>query len=229
MKAKKSGARAKESAPAETFVLIPDAVLQGLHRRLLAVVRKERGRGDVRKRAGIERYAAAKVAVWFDLKSGDAVLDGGGPLKKMLDAALLDKTKKNRKIALVWGGEHGAERRDALESARSQSLPVVFVCEEGKVREMARARTPLKLKPGEELPCITVDGHDVVAAYRVAHEAIERARRDRGPTLIRLATYRVGGRAFTDALADMENYLRGRGLLQPGLVQDDAKQRNARV
>lgn len=208
MKAKKSGARAEKSAPAETFVLIPDAVLQELHKRLLAVAGKERGRrGVVRKREGIERYAAAKVAVWFDLKDGDTVRNGDGPLKRMLDAALVDKTKKNRKIALVWGGEHGAKRRDALEAARAQSLPVVFVCEEG---EATLTRTGPALKPGEELPCIAVDGHDVVAAYRVAHEAIERARRDRGPTLILLATYRVGGRAFTDEVADMETYLRGR-------------------
>jgi pyruvate dehydrogenase E1 component alpha subunit len=210
MKAKKSGTLAEESAPAETFVLIPDAVLQELHRRLLAVAGKERGRGGVRKGAGIERYAAAKVAVWFDLNDGDTVLNGGGAmLRDVLGAALLDKARKNRKIALVWGGEHGAKRRDALKAARAQSLPVVFVCEEG---EATQKRTGRALKPGEELPCITVDGHDVVAAYRVAHEAIERARRDRGPTLILLATYRVAGRAFTDAVADMERYLKGRGL-----------------
>lgn len=214
MKRKKSGSRAEESAPAEKFALIPDASLQELHRRLLAVAGKDRGNGA---RAGIERYAAAKVAVWFDLKGGDTVLKGGcTALKDALGVALLDVARKNRRIALVWGCECDADWNDALESARVQSLPVVFVCEEGSASELRRslARAARALKPGEELPCITVDGHDVVAAYRVAHEAIGRARRDRGPTLILLATYRVGGRAFTDAVADMDRYLRGRGLLE---------------
>lgn len=212
----KNGARAEENAPAEKFALIPDAALQELHRRLLAVAGKERG---ARTREGVEQYAAARVAVWFDLKDNDTVLDGdGGTLRDALGAALLDKTRKNRRIALVWGGERGADWHDALEAARAQSLPMVFVCEEDGAGELRTklVRKARAAKPGEELPSITVDGHDVVAAYRVAHEAIERARRDRGPTLILLATYRVGGRAYTDAVADMEEYLRGRGLLRPG-------------
>ena len=225
MKRKMSGARAKakakESTPAEKVALIPDAALQELHRRLLVVAGKERERrGGAWRQEEVEQYAAAKVAVWFDLNASDTVLNGGhATLKDTLGAALLDKTRKNRKIALVWGGERGAEWHDSLEAARAQSLPVVFVREENGASELRTklARAARALKPGEEMPCITVDGHDVVAAYRVAHEAIERARRDRGPTLILLATYRVGGRAFTDALADMENYLRGRGLLERGI------------
>lgn len=219
MKAKKSGARAKESAPAETFALIPDATLKKLHRRLLQAVGREKAARAHSARSG-EHYAAAQVAVGFDLKRGDAVIEqGASRLPDALIAAEICKTRKKGRIALVWGAEAGEQWQDALEAARTRSLPIVFVGDAADEKELRglRPRTKKKLKPGEEIPCITVDGHDVVAAYRVAHEAIDRARRDRGPTLILLATYKVGGRVFTDAVADMDRYLRGRGLLKAGI------------
>ena len=43
---------------------------------------------------------------------------------------------------------------------------------------------------GHWLPGITVDGNDVVAVYRAARTAVERARRGWGPTLIEVKTYR---------------------------------------
>lgn len=214
MTVEKRGTRAKRDEPATKGALISDATLLELHRRLLIAVGRKRGRASGRK--GIGQYAAAHVAMRFDLRSEDTVVDGkGSRLKKALGAALLIKAQKNRQMVLVWGGD---EWQDALEAARAHSLPMVFVgeaSEEGDARAVL-PRANKALKPGEELPCVTVDGHDVVAAYRVAHEAIERARRDRGPTLIQLATYKIGDHAFTDAVADMDRYLRGRGLLKQG-------------
>jgi len=201
----------KDTSAPKKEGLISDVTLLRLHRRLLKAV-KQKGRV-----AGIERYAAARVAVLFDMRTADTVIElPAAQIKEALGTASRNKAGKNRRVVVAWGGETGAAWLDALEAARAQSLPVVFVSEardESPVR-MGLPLTDRKLKPGEELPCITVDGHDVVAAYRVAHEAIDRARRDRGPTLILLATYRIGGSAFTDAVVDMENYLRGRGLLK---------------
>lgn len=210
MTAEKRRTRAKSDEPVEKHVLISDAALLELHRRLLIAVHRKRG--AVSRQKGVGPYAAAHVALRFDLGREDTVIDGmGSRLKKALGAALLNKAQKNRRVVLVWDGE---EWQDALEAARAHSLPVVFVGEAGQGRD-ARGVLPRAnkaLKPGEELPCVMVDGHDVVAAYRVAHEAIERARRDRGPTLILLATFKVEGRAFTDAVADMERYLKGRDI-----------------
>ena len=130
----------------------------------------------------------------------------------MLEVARGNKGRKNRKAVVVWGDKAGAAWHDALEEARVHALPAIFVCEAGNGRQASRALPPnQKLRPGEELPTITVDGHDVVAAYRVAHESIDRARRDRGPTLILLATFEIKGRVFADAVADMERYLEGGG------------------
>jgi TPP-dependent pyruvate/acetoin dehydrogenase alpha subunit len=82
---------------------------------------------------------------------------------------------------------------------------------------------------GFGFPGITVDGNDAVAVYRVAQEAIERARCGGGPTLIEAQTSRgyrhaeidpanyrapteVEERESTDPIAAMERYLTGKDL-----------------
>lgn len=47
-------------------------------------------------------------------------------------------------------------------------------------------------------PGVRVDGNDVVAVYRVAKEAIDRARRGEGPTLVECVTYRMGAHSSSD-------------------------------
>jgi len=44
---------------------------------------------------------------------------------------------------------------------------------------------------GYGFPGVTVDGNDVLAVYRAAKEAVERARRGDGPTFIEAKTYRL--------------------------------------
>jgi len=48
------------------------------------------------------------------------------------------------------------------------------------------------------MPGISVDGNDVLAVYEAAKEAIERARRGEGPTLIEAKTYRLKGHFVGD-------------------------------
>ena len=61
-----------------------------------------------------------------------------------------------------------------------------------------------------DVPGIIVDGKDVVAVYRVAEEAVRRARQGMGPTLIDCRLER--GR---DPIKGMEEYLRKRKLWSP--------------
>ena len=50
------------------------------------------------------------------------------------------------------------------------------------------------------LPGVELDGNDVVAIYRAAGEAVARARRGAGPTLIECRTYRT--RAHAEGMRD---------------------------
>jgi TPP-dependent pyruvate/acetoin dehydrogenase alpha subunit len=57
------------------------------------------------------------------------------------------------------------------------------------------------------IPGIAVDGNDAVAVYRVAREAINRARSGRGPSLIACRTFD----SAVDPIAHMERYLEKHG------------------
>jgi 2-oxoisovalerate dehydrogenase E1 component alpha subunit len=45
---------------------------------------------------------------------------------------------------------------------------------------------------------VRVDGNDVLATYKVVREAVERAARGEGPTLVEMLTYRLGGHSTSD-------------------------------
>jgi 2-oxoisovalerate dehydrogenase E1 component alpha subunit len=51
---------------------------------------------------------------------------------------------------------------------------------------------------GYGIPALRVDGNDYLAVYSSAPWAIERARRNRGPTMIEYVTYRAGGHSTSD-------------------------------
>jgi pyruvate dehydrogenase E1 component alpha subunit len=223
----------------QEFSLISNETLLGLYRGLL---RARAGRG---RKSGWA-FDAATVAVAQDLSSDDEVIaeDAAGVLRTMprngrapsgakagfsaqleraAGVALRYKTKKSGKVAVVFGGpEQGPAWLDALEVARAHRLPMIFVSElreEATAKRGARKASGTELEPGSELARIIVDGHDAVGSYRVAHEAVERARKGRGATLIECTAFRVPGQRRRDAVAAMEHYLRGKGLLDQGTKQ----------
>jgi pyruvate dehydrogenase E1 component alpha subunit len=185
-------------------------------------------------------YDAAAVAVAQDLSADDVTIGGdaadvpgvmarnrragagskaefAAELERAAGFALTQKTRKSGKVAVAFGlPEHGQAWLDALEVARAHRLPMIFVAELGEgppAKRGARKGNGAELEPGTELARIIVEGHDVVASYRVAHEAVERARKGRGATLIECAEFRIPGQRRQNAVAAMESYLRGKGLL----------------
>jgi len=76
---------------------------------------------------------------------------------------------------------------------------VIFVCENNLYAISTRTTksTPINNIAGRAvsygIPGVIADGMDVMAVYEAAREAIERARKGRGPTLIECKTYRFYG------------------------------------
>jgi TPP-dependent pyruvate/acetoin dehydrogenase alpha subunit len=156
-----------------------------------------------------------------------------------IGAALASKTRKNGRISVVFCDKAASELwNEALHIASLHALPMIFVNREDRKRSPA-ARTPLNLKTKQPVnpetpwfPKIVVDSNDVVAVYRVANEAISRARRGRGPTLIECQPFRLkgttrgdgkgsgNGRSALDPISNMETYLRRKGLFQRHLRND---------
>jgi TPP-dependent pyruvate/acetoin dehydrogenase alpha subunit len=113
-----------------------------------------------------------------------------------------------------------------MSAAAAKKLPIVFVHHAfngGQARPAsatAKTKTPQALFHG--VPTIAVDAADPVALYRVAYEAITRARQRRGATLLECAAILPG--AIPDSTNDagpiqpldpvcaMETYLKQKGI-----------------
>ena len=144
--------------------------------------------------------------------------------------ALANRLRDNKKIAVAFlGGESVASNscREALHFAGYNQLPILFVCHNSQQVEGVDFKAI-------GVPCIPVDGNDVVAVYRVACEAITHARKGNGPTLIECKTFALQGRksrgpglrnkpeqvkngAGNDPILNMETYLAGKGLFRKEL------------
>ena len=138
--------------------------------------------------------------------------------------ALANKREKNAAVVVAFTGKAvtalGAWHETLALSAR-RSLPIIFVVENNSRVNSARPRSGwedfTQKAQSYGLPGITVDGNDVVAVYRVAHESLERVRQGDGPVLIEARTYRQAdqtGRGEPDPLTQMEEYLAAKKLFQ---------------
>ncbi len=126
-------------------------------------------------------------------------------------AALANKLAKNHTVTVAFI-EDGAALEgctEALEVASAQKLPIVYVIE----KKPGNASGEFLNQMNELFPVITVDAHDVVAVYRVAHESITRVREGGGPALIACMTYPLNG-AAVNAVENMERYLTGKKLFR---------------
>jgi TPP-dependent pyruvate/acetoin dehydrogenase alpha subunit len=105
--------------------------------------------------------------------------------------------------------------RDSLCVALAHRLPIIYV-----QRANNSSRNPAWLpSKASQLLAIPVDQTDVIAVYRVAYEAIDKARRGVGPTMIECVRYssahgKLGSNnsRADDPLEHMEQYLRKKSL-----------------
>jgi acetoin:2,6-dichlorophenolindophenol oxidoreductase subunit alpha len=114
---------------------------------------------------------------------------------------------------------------EALNLAAVWKLPVVFVCENNlymeytPIGEVTAVEHPAADRaPAYGLEKIIVDGNDADAVYRVAREALRKARAGDGPSLVECKTYRHSGHSR----ADPAKY-RPEGELEKWLERDPIK------
>ena len=121
--------------------------------------------------------------------------------------ALAYKMQKKPFIAMAFSGDGSTSVgfwHEALNFAGVQNLPIVYVIQNNRWAESVNISLQTKVEDlsvkaqAYGFPGITVDGNDVVAVYRVAQEAIHRARNGGGPTLIECKTYRWYGHSEID-------------------------------
>ena len=111
-------------------------------------------------------------------------------LKRVCTAAGAMRESQDGRIAMAFFGDPSEARdpsREAIESAGNRKLPIVFIqqgCSDPPTATPKRARITAEDATICGVPVMVVDGNDAVALYRVACEAIARARQGRGPTLV---------------------------------------------
>src|SRR3954453_20096944 len=130
----------------------------------------------------------------------NGIVGGGPPLAA--GAALTAKTLGTGGVAVCFFGDGASNQgtfHESLNLAAIWKLPVVFVCENNGYAESTPfhyhcSTTDVANRASAyEMPGLVVDGLDLFAVYEASGEAIARARRGEGPTLIEAKTYRYYG------------------------------------
>ena len=122
--------------------------------------------------------------------------------------AMASAIKNDTKIAAAWIGDGATAESDfhaALVFASTYKAPVVLNIVNNQwaistFQGIARggSGTFAARGLGFGLPALRVDGNDYLAVHAVARWAVERARRNLGPTLVEYVTYRVGAHSTSD-------------------------------
>jgi len=126
----------------------------------------------------------------------------GAPIPLATGGALSAKLRKKGQVVVSFFGEgavNSGSFHEAVNFGAVWDLPVVYVCENNLyATEMAFSRATKNTSVASRgdaycLPGVEVDGQDVMAVHEVAKQAIHRARKGGGPTLIECKTYRFVG------------------------------------
>jgi pyruvate dehydrogenase E1 component alpha subunit len=144
----------------------------------------------------------------------------GGGIALATGAALSAQVRGTDQVAVAFFGDGAANQgvlHESLNLAAIWRLPAVYVCENNGFAESTPAAYATSVEDvaaraaAYAIPGVVVDSRDVLDVYEVAREAIERARRGDGPTLVEAKTYRIRGHFEGD----------------PELYRDDEERREA--
>lgn len=143
----------------------------------------------------------------------------GGAFPIAAGAALSAKYRGTDQVVMCFFGESTQNRgtfHEALNAAALWKLPVVLVCENNgwgvsvSAKESTSVEDVADRAKGYGIPGKVVDGMNVAEVNDAATEAVERARRGEGPTLIEAKTYRFRGHYEGDPASYWEkNVLEG--------------------
>lgn len=139
-----------------------------------------------------------------DLEQGmmgaNGIVGGGGPL--ICGAALAMKMRKTDNVAICFFGDGASNQGtifEAMNLATVWNLPVIFVAENNGYAEATSSSYSVACDNIADrasafgMPGMIVDGFDFFAVHEAAGEAIARARKGGGPTLLEVKLSRYYG------------------------------------
>lgn len=120
---------------------------------------------------------------------------------------MANNIKEENNVAVTYVGDGGTSHGDfheALNFASVFKAPVVFIIQNNQYAisvprsKQTASKTLAQKAIAYDMPGILVDGNDIFAMYVATKEAVDRARRGEGPTLIEAYTYRLGAHTTSD-------------------------------
>jgi TPP-dependent pyruvate/acetoin dehydrogenase alpha subunit len=136
-----------------------------------------------------------------DLELGMLGCNGivGGGMGITAGAALSVKLRGTDQVSVGFFGDGAANEgitHEAMNLAATWRLRAIFVCENNQYALSMPITKAIAIPDiavrgaGYGMPGEVVDGNDVMAVWAATRRAVERARRDEGPTLLECKTYR---------------------------------------
>ena len=127
----------------------------------------------------------------------NGIVGAGAPIA--VGAAFANKYRGDGQVAVAFFGD-GASNIGAFHEAANMAaalrLPIVFACENNEYGEFTPRHKTMAITDvidraaGYGMPGVIVDGMDVIAVYEATVEAVARARKGEGPSMIEAKTYR---------------------------------------
>ena len=121
--------------------------------------------------------------------------------------AMAMKLKSEDNVVMAYHGDGATSEGDfhaAYNFAGVYRAPIVFICENNgwaislPASKQTASPTFAEKAQAYGFPGVRVDGNDALAVFKAAHDAVERARRGEGPTMIECLTYRMGPHSTSD-------------------------------
>ena len=145
-----------------------------------------------------------------DVNAGNLGATGivGSNIPVATGAGLSVKMRGTDQVVLCFFGDGAANTGAFHESVNLASiwkLPVIYVCENNLYGMSVAVNRAFPFEDiaerakGYNIPGIIADGMDVLDVKRAVGEAVERARKGEGPTLVECKTYRFYGHSRSDA------------------------------
>jgi len=131
----------------------------------------------------------------------------GTQISQAVGAAYAARYKKDEVVCAAFFGDGATSSADfhtAMNFAGVFKVPVVFICQNNHwsisvpTRRQTAAESIAVKGQAYGIPGVKVDGNDVEVVVAAVREAVERARKGGGPTLVELDTYRIGAHSTSD-------------------------------
>lgn len=176
-------------------------LVKGQSLRNLMLQHLGRGNSISKGRDGTGHYADPSLKIYGNISHLGAMV----PMA--CGVALASKLRKEKAVVMTYiddGGSNVGDIHESLAMASVMKLPLVLIIENNQFAystPVAKQKAMEKYSDraaGYGIPGFTIDGTDIDEVYATCKQAIERARRGEGPTLIESVTMRMHGHSAHD-------------------------------